>query len=145
MILFFFMFIVSPCLAQNYWSVFNCCCSPTFDSDVKARSSAKNNNHTRTSARANASHSLSSKHPSRASKYNPNNRGLKRQPCFTPRLHLKLEVRPSLGWLMHTLSLAYNTCKHCKKRPSTPRLTNTYHITSHGTISNGFLKSTKQQ
>jgi hypothetical protein len=54
-------------------------------------------------------------------------------------------VTPSLGWLMHTVSLAYIACRHCKKRPSTLRLTNTCHNTSRGTISNAFLKSTKQQ
>jgi len=77
MIFVFFTFTVSPHLAQNYWSTFNYCCSPTSDFDVKARSFAKSNSHTCTSARASASHFLPFKHPFRASKYIPNNRGLR--------------------------------------------------------------------
>ncbi len=122
----------------------NCYCNPTSDSDVKTRSFVKSNNHTCTSARAGASHFLPSKRCSKASKYNPNSKGLRGQPCFTPCWHLKLEVTPSFGWLMRTVSLAYITCRHRKKRPSTPRFTNTYHNTSRGTISNAFFKSTKQ-
>ncbi len=91
------------------------------------------------------SHSLLSKRPFRASKYSPNNRGLKGQPYFTPCWHLKLEVIPSLGWLMHTVSLAYIVYKHRKKRPSTPRLANTCHNTSCDIVLNAFFKSTKQQ
>jgi hypothetical protein len=58
---------------------------------------------------------------------------------------LKLEVTPSLGWLMRTISLAYIACKHRKKHPSTSRLANTYHSTSCGIVLNTFFKSTKQQ
>jgi hypothetical protein len=58
---------------------------------------------------------------------------------------LKLEVTPLLGWLMRTISLAYIACKHCKKHPCTSRPINTCHNTSHDTVSNAFLKSTKQQ
>ncbi len=141
----FFTFTVSPRSAQNCWSVSNCCCSPTSDSNVRARSSAKSNNYTCTFAKVSASHFLLSKRPSKASKYSPNNRGLRRQPCFTPCWHLKLEVTPSLGWLMHMVSLAYITCRHCKKRPFTPRPANTCHNASRGTVSNVFFKSTKQQ
>ncbi len=141
----FFRFIVSPRLAHNCWSVFNCCCSPTFDSDVKARSFAKSNNYTCTSIRAGASHFLLSKRSFTTSKYSPNNKGLKKQPCFTPYWHLKLEVTPSLGWFMRTVSFAYIAYKHCKKRPSTSRPANTYQSTSCDTISNAFLKSIKQQ
>jgi hypothetical protein len=89
----FSTFTINPHSAQNYWSVSNYCYSPTSDSDVKTRSSTKNNNHMCTSAKAGASHSPPSKCPSKASKYNPNNRGLRRQPCFTPYWHLKLEVK----------------------------------------------------
>ncbi len=92
-----FMFTVSPRSTQNYWTVSNYCCNPTFDFDVKVRSFVKGTNHMCTSARADALHSLSSKRPSRASKYSPNSRGLRGQPCFTPCWHLKLEVTPSLG------------------------------------------------
>ncbi len=145
MIFVFFTFTISPHSTQNCWSAFNYCCNPTSDFDVKVKSSTKNNNHTCTSTKAGTSHSLSSKRPSRASKYSPNNRGLRGQPCFTPCWHLKLEVTPSFGWLMRMVSLAYIACRHHKKCPSTPRLANTYHNTSHGTISNTFLKSTKQQ
>ncbi len=145
MVFVFFTFTMSPRPSQNCWSVSNCCCNPTSEFDVRTRLSAKSNSHTCTSARAGASHSLPSKRPSRASKYNPNSKGLKGQPCFPPCWHLKLKVTPSLGWLMHTVSLAYIACRHCKKRPSTLRLTNTCHNTSRGTISNAFLKSTKQQ
>ncbi len=141
----FFTFIVSPRSAQNCWNAFNYCYNPTFNSNVRTRSFTKSNNHTCMSARAGASHSLSSKCPSRASKYNPNNKGLRGQPCFTPYWHLKLEVTPSLGWLMHTISLAYITCRHHKKHPSTLKPANTCHNTSCGTISNAFLKSTKQK
>ncbi len=123
----------------------NYCCSPTSDSDIKTRSSAKSNSHTCKSATADALHSLPSKCPSRASKYSPNSKGLRRQPCFTPCWHLKLEVTPSLGWLMRTVSLAYIACRHRKKCPSTLRPANTYQNTSCGTKSNVFLKSTKQQ
>jgi hypothetical protein len=139
----FFTFIVNPHLAQNCLSAFNYCCSPTFDSGIMARSFAKNNSHTCTSTRAGAWHYLLSKCPSKVSKYNPKSRGLKGQPCFTSCWHLKLEVTSSFGWLMHTVSFAYIACKHCKKRPSTPRPTNTYQSISCGTISNAFLKSTK--
>ncbi len=52
----FFTFIVSPHLAQNCWSVSNCCYNHTFHSNVRARSSAKSNSHTCTSTRAGASH-----------------------------------------------------------------------------------------
>ncbi len=141
----FFTFNVNRRLAQNCWNAFNYRYSPTSDSNVKTKSSAKSNNHTCTSTRVGASHSLLSKRPSRASKYSPNRRGLKKQPCFTPCWHLKLEVTPSLGWLMHTVSLAYIACRHRKKCPSTPRLANICHNTSRGTISNAFLKSTKQK
>jgi hypothetical protein len=141
----FFTFMVSPHSAQNYWSTSNYCYSPTSDSNVRARSFAKSSSHTCTSARAGASHFLPSKRPSRASKHSPNSKGLRGQPCFTPCWHLKLEVTPSLGWLMHTVSLAYIAYKHCKKRPSTLRPVNTCHSTSRDTISNAFLKSTKQQ
>jgi hypothetical protein len=142
---FFSMFTISPRSAQNCWSAFNYCSNPTFDFDVRARSSTKSNSHTCMSARAGASHSLPSKRRFRASKYSPNSRGLSKQPCFTPCWHLKLEVTPSFGWLMHTISLAYIACRHGKKCPSTLRLTNTYHDTSCGIVSNAFLKSTKQQ
>ncbi len=138
----FFTFILSPRSTQNCWSTFNYCCSPTSNSNVRARSSAKSNSHTCTFARADASHFLSSKCLPRASKYNPNSRGLRGQPCFTPYWHLKLEVTPSFGWLMRTVSLAYIACMH---RPSTLRLANTCHNTSRNTISNAFLRSTKQQ
>ncbi len=141
----FFTFTVSPRLAQNCWNVFNYYCSPTFDFDVKTRSSAKSKSHTCMYVKAGASHSIPSKRPSRASKYNPKNRGLRGQPCFTPCWHLKLVVTLSLGWLMRTISLAYIACKHRKKHPSTPKPTDTCHNTSRGTISNAFLKSTKQQ
>ncbi len=143
MIFIFFTFIVSPRSAQNYWSASNYCCSPTSNFDVRMKSSAKSNSHTCTFAKVGASHFLPSKHHSRASKYSPNRRGLKGQPCFTPYWHLKLEVTPSLGWLMRTVSLAYITFKHRKKRPSTPRPANTCHNTSRGIVSNAFLKSTK--
>jgi len=106
----FFTFTVSPHSAENCWSVYNFYCSPTSNSDVRARSSAKSNNHTCTYAKVNASHSLPSKRPSKAFKYSPNNRGLRGQPYFTPCWHLKLEVTPSLGWLMRMVSLAYITC-----------------------------------
>jgi len=123
--------------------VFNCCCSPTSDSDVRARSSAKSNNHMCTSTKVGASHSLPSKHPYRASKYNPNNRGLRGQPCFTPCWHLKPEVTPSLGLLMRMVSLAYIAYKHRKKCPFTPRPANTCHNTSRDIVSNVFFKLTK--
>jgi hypothetical protein len=42
----FFTFIMSPRLAQNYWSASNCYYSPTSNSDVKTRSSTKSNCHT---------------------------------------------------------------------------------------------------
>jgi hypothetical protein len=95
----------------------NYCYNPTSDFDVRTRSSTKSNNHMCTPTRAGASHSLPSKQPFRASKYNPNSRGLRGQPCFTACWHLKLEVTPSLGWLMCIVSLAYITCRHCKKHP----------------------------
>ncbi len=139
----FFTFIVSPRSTQNYWSVSNYCCNPTSNFDIGARSSIKSSSHMCKFVRADASHTLLSKRPSRASKYSPNNRRLKGQPCFTPCWHLKLEVTHSLGWLMRMVSLAYIAYKHCKKRLSTPRLINTCHGTSRNTISNAFLKSTK--
>jgi hypothetical protein len=80
----FFTFIVSLSSTQNCWNVSNYCCSPTFDFDIRARSSAKSNSHTCTSVRAGALHFLLSKRPSRASKYSPNKRGLRGRPCFTP-------------------------------------------------------------
>jgi hypothetical protein len=141
----FFHIHCKSMFTQNYWSVFKCCCNPTSNFDIRARSSAKNNSHKCTFAKVGASHYLPSKRPSRASKYSPNSRGLRGQPCFTPYWHMKLEVTPSLGWLMRIVSLAYIACKHRKKRPSTLRPANTYHNTSHGTISNAFLKLTKQQ
>jgi hypothetical protein len=113
----FSTFTMSPCSSQNCWSMFNYCCSITSDSDVKTKSSTKSSNHTCTLAKAGASHFLPSKCPSRASKYNPNSRGLRGQLCFTPCWHLKLEVTPLLGWLMRMVSLAYIACKHRKKCP----------------------------
>ncbi len=142
---FFFTFIVSPRSGQNHWSMFNYCYSPTSNYDVKVISFVKNNNHTCKFAIADASHSLSSKRPSKASKYSPNNMGLRRQPYFTPYWHLKLEVTPSLGWLMRTVSSTYITYMHHKKHPSTLRPSNTCHNTSCDTISNVFFKSTEQQ
>jgi hypothetical protein len=139
----FFTFTISPRSTQNCWSAFNCCYSPTSDSDIRTRSSTKRNSHMCMSTKADALHSLPSKWPFRASKYSPNNKGLKGQTCFTPCWHLKLEVTPSLGWLMHTVSLAYIACRHRKKRPSTLKQANTCQSTSCGTISNAFLKSTK--
>jgi hypothetical protein len=139
----FFMFIVNPSSTQNYHSVSNCCGNPTFDSNIRARSSTKSNSHTCKFAKAGASHFLLSKCPSRASKYSPNNKGLKEQPYFTPCWHLKLEVTPSLKWLMDMVSLTYIACKHCKKHAFTPRPANTCHNTSCGILSNAFLKSTK--
>ncbi len=141
----FSTFTMSPCSTQNCWNVSNYCCNPTFDFDVRTRLFAKSSNHTCTSAKAGASHALPSKRPSKASKYNPNSRGLRGQPCFTPNWHLKLKVTPSLGWLMCMVFLAYIAFRHCKKRLSTPRPTNTYHNISHGIVSNFFLKSTKKQ
>jgi hypothetical protein len=128
----FFTFTVSPRSTQNCWSVFNYCYSPIFDFDVSVKSSTKSNSHTCTSIKAGALHFLPSKRPSRASKYSPNNRGLKGQPCFTPCWHLKLEVTPSLGWLMHMVSLAYIAYRHRKKCPSTwgqPTPATTLHVT----------------
>ncbi len=145
MIFIFFTFTISSHSTQNYSNTSNCCYSPTSNSNVRVRSSAKSNSHMCTFARANASHSLPSKRPFKAFKYSPNSRGLRGQPCFTPCWHLKLEVTPSLGWLMRIISLAYITYRHRKKRPSTLSLVDACHITSCGTISNAFLKSTKQQ
>ncbi len=68
MTLVFFTFIISPHSAQHCWSAFNCCWSPTFDSDVKARFFTKNNSHMCTCVKVGASHFLLSKCPSR----NPN-------------------------------------------------------------------------
>jgi hypothetical protein len=141
----FFTFIVSPRLTQNSWSASNCYCSLASNFDIRERTCAKNNSHTCTSVGAGASHFLPSKRPFRASKYSPNSRGLRGQPYFTPCWHLKLEVTPLLGWLMHMVSLAYIACRHHKKHPSTLRPTNTCHSISRGTISNAFLKSTKHQ
>ncbi len=101
MIFVFFAFIVSPRSTQNYWSASNYCCNPTFDFDVRARSFAKSNSHMCMFTKVGPLHSLPSKRPFRASKYNPNNKGLTGQPYFTHCYHLKLEVTPSLGWLMH--------------------------------------------
>ncbi len=123
----------------------NCCYSPTFNFDVKTKSSAKSNNYMCTSTKTNASHTLLSKRPFRASKYSLNNRGLKRQPYFTPYWDMKLEVTPSLRWLMCTISLTYIACRHRKKLPFTLRPANTCHNISQNTIPNAFLKSTKQQ
>jgi hypothetical protein len=103
MIFVFFTFIVSPRSTQNCWSSFNCCCSPTSDSDVRARSSAKSNSHTCMSAKASASHSLPSKCPFRASKYSPNNKGLRGQLCFTTLLHTLLAPKvggDTLAWVV---------------------------------------------
>jgi hypothetical protein len=136
------MFIVSSCSAQNCYNVSNYYYNPTSDFDIRAKSSAKSSSHTCMSTRANASHFLPSKRPSKASKFSPNTRGLRGQPFFTPYWHLKLEVTPSLGWLMHTVSLAYIAYMHRKKHPSTPRPTNTCHNTSQSIVSNAFLKST---
>jgi hypothetical protein len=133
------MFIVSPRSTQNYWNAFNYCCNPTFDSDIKARSSAKSNNQMCMFVTVGSSHFLPSKHSSRTSKYSPNNRGLRGQPYFIPCWHLKLEVT----WLMRIVSLAYIVYRHRKKCPSTSRPANTCHNISRGTISNVFLKSTK--
>ncbi len=130
---------------KNCWSASNYNCNPTADFDVRAWSSTKSSTHMCTSAKASASHSLLSKCPSRTSKYSPNNRQLRGQPCFTSYYHLKLEVTPLLAWLMRTVSLTYIASKHHKKRPSTSKSNNTCHNTSCGTISNTFLKSTKQQ
>ncbi len=141
----FFHIHRKPTFNTKLLSASNYCCSPTSNFDIRARSFAKSSSHTCTFVRADASHSLPSKHPSRASKYSLNSRGLKWQPCFTPCWHLKLEVTPLLGWLMHTVSLAYITCRHRKKRPSTPRPANTCQSISRGTISNAFLRSIKQQ
>jgi hypothetical protein len=58
---------------------------------------------------------------------------------------LKLEVTPSLGWLMRMVSLAYITYRHRKKRPFTPRPANTCHNASRNIVLNAFFKSTKQQ
>jgi hypothetical protein len=80
----FFHVTISPRLAQNCLSMFNCCYSPTSDSDVRVKSSTKSNNHTCMSIRVGALHSLPSKCPFRASKYSPNSMRLKGQPCFTP-------------------------------------------------------------
>jgi hypothetical protein len=92
----FFTFMMSPHLTHNCWSMSNYYYNPTSDSNVRTRSSTKNSIHMCMSARANASHSLLSKRPSKASKYNLNSRGLRGQPCFTPCWHLKLEVMG--GW-----------------------------------------------
>ncbi len=105
----------------------------------------KNNSHMCTFARVGASHSLPSKCPSKISKYSPNNRGLKGEPCFTPCWYLNLEVTPLLGWLMHRVSLAYIACNHPKKRHSVPKPANTFYNTSRDKVSNVFLKSIKQQ
>jgi hypothetical protein len=123
----------------------NCCYDPTSNSNIRVRSSAKNSSHTWKFVKAGASHYLLCKRPFKASKYSPNSRGLRGQPCFTPCWHVKLKVTPSLGWLMHIVSLAYIACKHRKKCSSTRRPANTCHNTSCGTVSNAFLKSTKQQ
>ncbi len=141
----FSTFTMNPRLVHNCWSLSNCYCSHISNSDVRTRLSTKSYIHMCTSAKVDASHSLPSKRPSKASKYNPNNKGLRRKPCFTPCWHLKLEVTPSLGWLLRTVSLAYIACRHCKKRPSIPRPANICHNTSSDTILNAFLKSTKQQ
>ncbi len=71
---------------------------PTSDSDVKVKSFTKNNSHTCKFVRSSALHSLPSKRPSKASKYSPNSRGLRGQPCFTPCWHLKLE--DTFAWMV---------------------------------------------
>ncbi len=144
MIFVFFMFTISSRSTQNCWSMFNCCYNLIFNFDIKTTSLAKSNSHTCKFAKAGASHFVLCKCPSEASKYSPNNRGLRRQPCFTFCWHLKLEVTPLFGWLMRTVSQACIAYMHCKKRPSTLRPTNTCHSISRDIISNAFLKSTKQ-
>jgi hypothetical protein len=54
----FFIFTVNPRSTQNCWSAFNYCYSPISNSDVRTRSSTKISNHTCTSARVSAPHSL---------------------------------------------------------------------------------------
>jgi hypothetical protein len=46
MAFFFPIFTMNPRTTQNCWSTSNFSCSPTFDSDIGIRSSAKNNNST---------------------------------------------------------------------------------------------------
>jgi hypothetical protein len=128
----FVTFMVSPRSMQNCWNTSNYCWNPTSAFDVRTRSSAKHNSHTCTSAKANALHFVPSKRLSRASKYSPNSWGLREQPYFTPCWHLKLEVIPSLGWLMRLVALAYIACRHCKKCPL-PQGQPTLAITLHAT------------
>jgi hypothetical protein len=129
----FFTFTVSPCSTQNYWSVSNCCFNPISDSDVKVRSSAKSNNHMCKSSKVNASHSLSSKRPSKASKYNPNNKGMRGQPCFTScyRWHPRLG-----GWCVQYPwpTLLASIAKSVPPPQGQPTPTTTLHIIQYQTI-----------
>jgi hypothetical protein len=70
---------------------------------------------------------------SRASKYSPNNRGLRGQPCFTLCWHLKLDVTPSLGWLMRTVYPWHASPTSIVKNVPPPRGQPTHAIAFHVT------------
>jgi len=141
----FFTFNVSPRLAQNYWSTSNCYCSPTSDSDIKARSSTKSNNHTCTSTRASASHSLPSKRLFRASKCSPNNRGAKKATLLHTLLAFEAKG-DTFAWVVDAYGiLGIHRLQASQEASLSPRPANTCHNTSRNTVSNTFLKSTKQQ
>ncbi len=87
---------------------------------------------------------VSSKCFSSPSTYNPNRVGLSGHPCFTPMRHLKMAERPCDDRTA-ALSCAYRDLMMSRILPRTPSSSSTCHGTARGTVSNAFLKSTKQQ
>ncbi len=109
------------------------------------RSSAYNNSGTRTPLSVGASMSVvSSRCFSSPSTYSPNSVGLNGHPCFTPIRHLKMADKPCDDRTA-ALSCAYRDLMLSKVLLQTPSSCSTCHSTARGTVSNAFLKSTKQQ
>ena len=78
------------------------------------------------------------------SMYTPNSVGLSGQPCLTIQRHLKISEIPS-DVRAAALLLLYMDLMFCSILPLTPSSSNTCHNRASGTLSNAFLKSTKQQ
>jgi len=75
---------------------------------------------------------------------NPNTVALSGQPCLTPIKQSKISEMPS-EFLTAALSRAYKDLMQSRIGPRGPTRSNTCHSKPRGTVSNAFLKSTKQQ
>ncbi len=141
----FLTFTVNWRSQQKACKTSSCFYNPAGVCDMRAKSSAYR------SKRTASCPNIGGASPSRAfscfsmpSMKRSNRSGLKGHPCFIPMRQRKVGVSPSSGWCRQAWSWRYMERKHSSICPLMSSPSSTCHNRSLGTVSNVFLKSTKQ-